>query len=992
MAKEAGAFSYSKNKNGIQSIFTLLPSINNTSEQVKNDDIQSAPGKKSILKKKKVNTQKNRKISRQRKQKKYQKPVNSSPEQTSIPSRVSNGGSGSGGNSGGGSDASSGNIVDGRNGARQNTAAPPVNQDRATTSFDQVKGDEIKPYLITDFSTFLLNGWSYDTYGNTVENTANGSLCRIRKNTYNRCGVATHVREIDYGLGVKNIKGVEVTVINLGKKEITFIPEIFASWFESEASFALISGYPSVRSSQTFSLGILKPGESKTTRIPWNRVSFSGFDPSTDFFAGISFMAIDGTEDTGIQKIALYGESDPVRIVTNHSGGSMILERASDGKRFTYTTFDGTTWGEPFAGQKLQKGDRIEVYGVVNAGTVIGFTHGTVSEPITLIGMTPDAGFDGKNASKLGQNGGLITLYGNYWVIKNLTLRNCGLPYGGHENASAFHTTTQYTVFSNLKVYNCGDGFLFSPTSKNSVIENSDIFNNGYFQSGQTHNLYIQGEGNIIRNNRIHHSGGQNLKSRGWKNIIENNLIWNAGNFDVDFAGATENPGGSISIFRGNTVIKSSYSDNRWQFFTFFEDNFNQNISDRLLVVNNTFIGPKETSLFRVGKNKILEAYNNVVIGVDQIQYQGNTDRENGELTGSNNWFFANARYLGSLRNSIFGIEPGLQLQNQVYRPIASSPLIDQGKKDVPELPLFEYHWPQSAEARLKDGKIDIGAFEYQQTAQGTAPATSTSTSTPTSTACEQKWQCVEWGSCGNGKQQRNCIDVNQCGVTINMPVTEQNCVEPQVTQINCVQDETIILTRTSPDENRFGIDQSYMTLGYPDFGYNSNDNPLNESSRYNIHFRALKESLPANRTVKKVELKLYFYNQYDPALIGIYLFNESWEGMGHASWSLRQGASDAENNFSPSSLEKLPWKVRGGSVDMEKIITATITNATREYGFFRNIDITPLVRKWFAGQSNEGLQIRAEQGTITDLFGVNYFRHGGYYGPSLILTLECAK
>jgi len=44
-------------------------------------------------------------------------------------------------------------------------------------------------------------------------------------------------------------------------------------------------------------------------------------------------------------------------------------------------------------------------------------------------------------------------------------------------------------------------------------------------------------------------------------------------------------------------------------------------------------------------------------------------------------------------------------------------------------------------------------------------------------TTCTPNWQCdIEWGSCANGQQTKNCIDTNYCGVATNRPATVKSC------------------------------------------------------------------------------------------------------------------------------------------------------------------------------------------------------------------------
>jgi uncharacterized repeat protein (TIGR01451 family) len=44
---------------------------------------------------------------------------------------------------------------------------------------------------------------------------------------------------------------------------------------------------------------------------------------------------------------------------------------------------------------------------------------------------------------------------------------------------------------------------------------------------------------------------------------------------------------------------------------------------------------------------------------------------------------------------------------------------------------------------------------------------------------CIESWQCEDWGRCINGRQERVCVDANNCGTTDMMPAREQNCEMP---------------------------------------------------------------------------------------------------------------------------------------------------------------------------------------------------------------------
>ena len=41
---------------------------------------------------------------------------------------------------------------------------------------------------------------------------------------------------------------------------------------------------------------------------------------------------------------------------------------------------------------------------------------------------------------------------------------------------------------------------------------------------------------------------------------------------------------------------------------------------------------------------------------------------------------------------------------------------------------------------------------------------------------CFVEWSCIEWSNCTYGKQVRSCVDLNNCGIRLNMPEVELVC------------------------------------------------------------------------------------------------------------------------------------------------------------------------------------------------------------------------
>jgi hypothetical protein len=49
---------------------------------------------------------------------------------------------------------------------------------------------------------------------------------------------------------------------------------------------------------------------------------------------------------------------------------------------------------------------------------------------------------------------------------------------------------------------------------------------------------------------------------------------------------------------------------------------------------------------------------------------------------------------------------------------------------------------------------------------------------------CDENWQCGSWSECVDGAQTRTCTDSEQCGTTINKPITSSTCSVEGETQL----------------------------------------------------------------------------------------------------------------------------------------------------------------------------------------------------------------
>ncbi len=885
--------------------------------------------------------------------------------------------------------------------------------------------------VITNFAETLPASWRYYAYGALqLQNDGVHSFCKVNGRTVSRCGLYTETRDIEGGLDLSGFHSLRLTLKNLTNNTATANPRLYMSWYEAAENNALLHGYPELPTTRN-ELGQLAGGEVKSFDIPFAQLSFPDgymFSNSEDLLAGIAVQAID--QDMGIVSIEVVSDSNGqiTRKSQQHSGGYLVLKKKTGSQhRIEDMNFD-RPWGQPFRnlGYTIEPGDTIEVYGVVNSGFIFA-VDGTATDPITLRGATPDAAFDGKGATTqhLALNGGLVYLDGDYWNIRDLELRNCGLSYNGLDNAAGIQSLTQHSVISNVFIHTCGHGYIGSPSDNDLTIENSEFSDNGYFGSGQHHNAYINGMNVIFRNNYSHNSHSQNFKNRGCNTRVEANLFKHAENMEVDYPGKAEHPNDCEHIFTGNVIIQDHYPDNRTQLITFFEDNYDLGKKPwKLYLTNNTFIGSPivNPSFIRIGENKIAYLNNNITKGILDVQFQGGgpEERKNGRLGEGKKNFFPptalnnNPALYSNLTETVFGTDPGI---DENFFPNELGVSHNAGYNQAPQIPSLQYNWPNAVELRPSDGSPDLGAYERgtpcvenwscsewsrcvdgKQTRECTdANSCGTEILKPTTTqdcvVCVPEWECAEWGDCYEGERQRECHDLHECGVDDGKPELFEQC------QVAC--SDGVIVIQNSVDV-KSNVMQSRMYEKYPKFAYDSTDNFIGRSgktvsgtayaSHYNLKFDALAGVLPQGTFLTSAEMELTFYRQYTPATLTVSPLLQDWEPA-HASWSLAFGAPDARHNFAPSAFDEVKWSQAGGTITKTPAYSLAVEpNGSNR--FTSRLDITEVAQTWMSGENNYGVQLRAASGEITDLFGSNYFRNNTeYLGPRLYLHYStCAE
>ncbi len=231
------------------------------------------------------------------------------------------------------------------------------------------------------------------------------------------------------------------------------------------------------------------------------------------------------------------------------------------------------------------------------------------------------------------------------------------------------------------------------------LIEDSEFHHNTvdyqrYRRLG--HNIYI---GKVrrftLRNSYIHHASvGHNVKSRAQENYILYNRIMDENGRSSYLLDLAE--GGDAYVI-GNLFQQSRYADN-FSLLSFAAEANRNDPLQYLYVVNNTFVNDASQGTF-VRNLSIAPAtlINNLCVGNGKVL--------RGPGTLRNNIATANARF----RNPV-GYD---------YRLMQGSLAINQGTwpghaaNGFALRPRFHYNYPLNAMVRPRDGKFDVGAYEF---------------------------------------------------------------------------------------------------------------------------------------------------------------------------------------------------------------------------------------------------------------------------------------
>ncbi len=429
----------------------------------------------------------------------------------------------------------------------------------------------------------------------------------------------------------------------------------------------------------------------------------------------------------------------------------------------SYTEIQDVPW------ESLAAGDIVEIHWrpTPYLSKWVIARSGTTTQPITVRGIKNASGdrpiVSGNNAitrtqlNYWNEDRGVIKIGGSsipagagrHIIIESLQIESAHPDYSFTDDsgnagtyrgnaASIFIEHGEYIVIRDCVLTDSGNGIFVANLSSDITVEHSHLYGNGNSGSIFEHNAYTEALGMVYQFNRFgalrSGSGGNNLKDRSAGLVVRYNWIED-GNRQLDLVDsatfAQSNPNEyQTTIVYGNVLIEHDGQGNR-QMVHYGGDSGNTNNYRKgtLHFYHNTLVSERSgrSTLFRLGTNdESADVRNNVFFnagGPNTLELATTA----GQYSFSNNWLRADyvtsfdSGFIGTVNHAatITGTDPGFtdRLQ-QNYRPVDSSPLIDQAttldSSVVDSYPMTqEYEMHLRAIARDEMNR-DIGALSLK--------------------------------------------------------------------------------------------------------------------------------------------------------------------------------------------------------------------------------------------------------------------------------------
>lgn len=429
-----------------------------------------------------------------------------------------------------------------------------------------------------------------------------------------------------------------------------------------------------------------------------------------------------------------------------------------------YQSVDGVPW------ESLLPGDRVLIHWRQQpyAGKWVICRRGTAERPIRVTGMPGPDGqlpvIDGRDATTRpalnfwNEGRGVIKIGGAnrpadvtpaHIIVENLEVRSGRAPFeftgrNGKsryaKNAAAVYIEKgEHITLRGCVMHDCGNGLFVGPGSRDILIENCHIYDNGNEGSIYEHNSYTSAMGIVFQGNRYGplREGclGNNLKDRSTGLVARYNWI-EGGNRQFDLVDATgkeefrDDPRYRQTFVYGNVLVEHD-DDSNSQIVHYGGDSgktewYRHGV---LYFYNNTMISHRKgtTTLFRLSSDdEHVDCRNNIVYVVVRGRHLA-LMVNHGVLDLHNNWSkpgwrASHSPFTGTIRGGesfLTGDSPGFRhFERGDFHLLQTSSCLDAGvalHQDVPpEHRVTRQYVPhQRTEPRPQRDVPDVGAFEF---------------------------------------------------------------------------------------------------------------------------------------------------------------------------------------------------------------------------------------------------------------------------------------
>jgi hypothetical protein len=368
----------------------------------------------------------------------------------------------------------------------------------------------------------------------------------------------------------------------------------------------------------------------------------------------------------------------------------------------TLSVGPGATFATPCkAFAAAADGDRIEIDAL---GSYAGDVCAIARNSLTIVGVGGRAKIDANGKNALGK--AIWVVQGNDTTIENIEFSGASVP---DMNGAGIRQEGNNLTVRKCSFHDNQDGILAGDAAGSEILIESSEFDHNGAGDGYSHNLYINHVARLtFRYNYSHRAvEGHLLKTRAAENfILYNRLSGEDGtqSYEVDV------PNGGKTYVIGNIIEQGATTHNPTMLAYLAEGATASNPSHALFVVNNSFVNDLGRGTFvSIGSAASVPPIlrNNIFFGAGTLPNEASA---------------ANAHnYSGT--TSCFVDPAHLDVHLAANTPCIDGGIDPGSDADFSLAPSEQYQHPASHEARLSNGPLDIGAYEYASTTSGTGGA-----------------------------------------------------------------------------------------------------------------------------------------------------------------------------------------------------------------------------------------------------------------------------